>query len=323
VLTYVGIYFSEAEAKNIHSSLSSFLSHKNSVDEGKPERANFIALQIYGKIGLMGTLLSVKLHQNIKKVIVALILLSIFIVVLNFTDFSRNINDFFFLISSPIQKSFWQAGKSVSDFATGILKTSTIKKEIEGLRFENQELLGQIAVLTELKRENEILREALGLGLEKESELMLVRIISKDISQDSILVNKGEKDGVSKGLAVITGQKVLLGRVGSVYDRFSEVVLISNKESSFGARIPEREIDGIIKGEGGFNLSFVLIPREKEILENDTVVTSVLGGVYPEGLLVGQIKTIKKSDVDPFQSAEIKPAFNVNNLDYLFIIKND
>ncbi len=252
-----------------------------------------------------------------------MVLLSIFIVVLNFTGFSKNIKNFFFLISSPIQKSFWQAGKSVSDFATGILRTSAIKKEIEDFRLENQELLGQVAVLTELKRENEILREALGLGLEKESELMLVRIISKDIFQDSILVNKGEKDGVSKGLTVITGQKVLLGRVGSVYNRFSEVILISNKKSSFGARIPEREIDGIIKGRGGFNLSFVLIPREKEILENDTVVTSALGGVYPEGLLVGQIKTIKKSDVAPFQSAEIKPAFNVNNLDYLFIIKND
>jgi len=200
------------------------------------------------------------------------------------------------------------------------LEIKTLKKETEDLRLENQELIWQIAVLTELKRENETLRGALELGLEKELELMLVRVINKDISQDSILVNKGRKEGVLEGSAVITAQKVLLGKVRTVYESFSEVVLISNKESSFGARIPERDADGVIKGKGSFNLSLDLIPREKEISEGDVVITSALGDVYPPGLLVGQIKTIKKSDVDPFQSAEVKAAFDINNLDYLFIV---
>ena len=260
------------------------------------------------------------LHWNIKKIVAVLVLLFVLIAVFNFTGFSKNIKNFFFLISSPIQKAFWQAGKSISGFASGILEIKTLKKEIEDLRLENQELIWQIAVLTELKRENETLRGALELGLEKELELMLVRVINKDISQDSILVNKGRKEGVLEGSAVITAQKVLLGKVRTVYEGFSEVVLISNKESSFGARIPERDADGVIKGKGSFNLSLDLIPREKEISEGDVVITSALGDVYPPGLLVGQIKTIKKSDVDPFQSAEVKAAFDINNLDYLFIV---
>ncbi|MDP1538957.1 MAG: rod shape-determining protein MreC [bacterium] len=264
--------------------------------------------------------LNIKLYQNIKKIIAVLLLLAIVVVVLNFTGVSKNIKNFFFLISSPIQKSFWQAGKNVSGFAAGILEARILKKEIDNLHFENQELLSQIVALKELKKENETLREALGLGLEKEFELMVVRVINKDISQDSILVDKGGKDGVLSGWPVITGQKVLLGKIGQVYDRFSEVILISNKESSFGAKIPEREIDGIVKGKGSFNLYFDLIPREKEISEAELVITSVLGGVYPQGLLVGEIKTIRKSDIEPFQTAEITPLFNVKNLDYLFII---
>jgi rod shape-determining protein MreC len=127
-----------------------------------------------------------------------------------------------------------------------------------------------------------------------------------------------------------------LGKIGQVYDRFSEVILISNKESSFGAKIlvgeseedksssspfaEARVIDGIVKGKGSFNLYFDLIPREKEISERELVITSVLGGIYPQGLLVGEIKTIRKSDIEPFQTAEITPLFNVKNLDYLFII---
>lgn len=264
--------------------------------------------------------LNIKLYQNIKKIIVVLLLLAIVVAVLNFTGFSKNIKNFFFLISSPVQKSFWQAGKNVSDFAAGILEARVLKKELDNLHFRNQELLSQIIALKELKEENETLREALGLGLEKEFELMVVRVISKDISQDAILVDKGGKDGVLSGWPVITGQKVLLGKIGQVYDRFSEVILISNKESSFGAKIPEKEIYGIVRGKGSFNLYFDLIPREKEISEAELVITSVLGGVYPQGLLVGEIKTIRKSALEPFQTAEITPFFNIKNLDYLFII---
>lgn len=257
---------------------------------------------------------------NIKKIVAVLVLFFVLMVVFNFTGFSKNIKNFFFFISSPIQKAFWQAGKSISGFVSGILEIKTLKKETENFRLENQRLLNQIAVLTELKKENETLREALKIGLEKELELTLVRVVNKDISQDSILVNKGERDGISQGSAVITAQKVLLGKVRTVYEGFSEVVLISNKESSFAARIPEKDADGVIKGKGSFSLSLDLIPREKEISENDVVITSALGGIYPAGLLVGQIKTIKKSDVDPFQSAEVKAAFDINNLDYLFIV---
>ena len=266
--------------------------------------------------------LNIKLYQkNIKKIIAVLVLLAIIVIVSNFTGFSKNIKNFFFLISSPIQKSFWQAGKNVSVFSAGILEVRILKKELDKLYLKNQELLSQIVAIIELKKENEVLREALGLGLEKEFQLMLVQIISKDISQDSILINKGKKDGVLEGWPVITGEKVLLGRIGQVYSRFSEVILISNKKSSFDAKISDTEIYGIVKGEEKFKIYLDLIPKDKAIFEGkDVIITSALGGVYPQGLLVGEIKTISKSDTDPFQRAEITPFFNIKNLDYLFII---
>jgi len=280
---------------------------------------------------------NIKLYQNIKKIIAVSVLLAIIVIVSNFTGFSKNIKNFFFLISSPIQKSFWQAGKNVSVYFAGILEVRILKKELDNLHLKNQELLSQIVAIIELKKENEVLREALGLGLEKEFQLMLAQIISKDISQDSILINKGKKDGVLEGWPVITGQKVLLGRIGQVYSRFSEVILISNKKSSFDAKISEVEEDksssspfavardteiyGIVKGEGKFKIYLDLIPKDKAIFEGkDVIITSALGGVYPQGLLVGEIKTISKSDTDPFQRAEITPFFNIKDLDYLFII---
>ena len=50
------------------------------------------------------------------------------------------------------------------------------------------------------------------------------------------------------------------------------------------------------------------------------MVTSALTGVFPQGLLVGGIKEIVKSDLEPFQAAQIQPAFNIRDLEKLFII---
>jgi rod shape-determining protein MreC len=271
--------------------------------------------------------LNIKPGNKEKKTIAIFVLFFILIIFFNFSGFSDNIKNFSFFVSSPIQKIFWPVGKNISDFTSGVLKTGVLKKEIEILHHENQELIGQIISLIELRKENKALREALGLGLEKEFDLMLARATGKDIFRDSILIDKGSKDGVFEGLPVITRGKALSGRIGQVYDNFSEVILISNKESSFDAKIFEesadesRQVYGIAKGKGGFGLYFDLIPKDQNVFERDIVVTSALGGIYPPGLLIGEIKEVKKSDIDPFQAAEIKPAFDIKDLDYLFIIK--
>ncbi len=256
------------------------------------------------------------------KVTLILILLIVFFIVLNLAGFIYEVKNFFYLISSPIQKTLWQTGDNISDFFEGISEIKILKKELETIYLKNQELLSQIVALKELKKENETLRNALNIGLEKDFQLKLSQVISKDISQDSILIDKGTKDGILKGFPVVTYQKTLLGRIGEVYENFSEVILISNKESSFDAEVQDREAEGLVKGKGNLELYLDFIPKDKEIFEGDFVVTTALGGIFPTGLLVGSIKEIKKSDIQPFQTAEIKPSFEIKELDKLFIITN-
>jgi len=246
--------------------------------------------------------------------------LVVFFLVLNLSGFSKEIKNFFYSISEPVQKTFFGAGKKTSDFFEGIFQGYDLKKENEGLTLKIQSLLAENAQLKELKKENEILRESLGLGLEKDFKLAFAETNGKDISQDFLLINKGFKDGISEGQPVITQQKTLVGEIGEVYENFSKIMLITNKESSFDAKIPDSDIYGIVKGRGNFELYLDLIPKEKEIKEGDLVITASLGGVFPEGFLVGEIKKVNKSDVKPFQQADIKPAFDIKELENVFII---
>jgi len=226
------------------------------------------------------------------------------------------------LISSPFQKAFWGAGKEISDFFETFSNNQKIKEENKELELRVQELLVENNYLSELEKENKTLKEALGIGLEEDFELIFGQVIAKDIFKDIIKINKGSEDGVSEGMPAITSQKVLVGKVGKVYNNFSEIVLISNTESSFDAEIAEKEIYGVVKGLGNFEIYLDLIPKEEEIAEKDLIFTAALGGVFPKGILVGEIEKVEKKDIETFQTARLKPIFNIKEAENLFIISN-
>lgn len=254
------------------------------------------------------------------KTYLLLVLCLFFLTILNLSPIQNEVKNFFYLISAPIQKKFWQAGQGLANFFETISEIKNLKKENEELKLRIKELLVENTGLKELKKENEMLREALGIGLEKEFRLALAQVVAKDLSQDFLLINKGSQDNISEDLTVISQQKFLIGKISQVYKNFSKVMLITNKDNVFDAKIGDSEISGLVKGKGNFKIFIDLVPQEKELKIGDLVVTSGLEAVFPHGLLVGEIQEIKKSDINPWQQAEIKPAFDIREISNVFII---
>lgn len=255
--------------------------------------------------------------------IIVILFIVFFAVVLNMTGLSKTVKGFFYSVSSPIQKILWQCGDKISDFSEGVFKTGDLKKENEELIYENLDLMNEIAALQYLKKENEVLREVLEIGLQKDFKLILAQVVGKDLYQDIIFLNVGLSDGVEKNMPVINQQKTIIGKVDEVYKKNSRITIISSLKSSFDAKILREngDIFGIVKGRGGSQIYLDLIPQEQEVFAGDMVTTSRLSGVFPEGLLVGRIKEVRKSDVRHFQQAEIQSSFKINELENLFIIK--
>jgi rod shape-determining protein MreC len=251
-----------------------------------------------------------------------LILVIVVLLIFSLNFFSKEVRNFFYSVSRPVQNIFWRTGDRISDFFEGIFGRENLKKENEELKSENQKLLAENVTLEEIKTENQTLRKALKIGLEKEFQLDFAEVAGKYIDQDSILINKGSKNGLFENMPVITEDKVLVGKIVEVHRDFSRVALISNKESFFDVQISGKGIDGLVRGKGSSEVYLDLIPRDKEIREGDLVVSSSLGGKYPEGLLVGVVKEIKKSDIQPFQQAEISPFLDLQELKNVFVILN-
>lgn len=242
------------------------------------------------------------------------------IVLVSLNFFQSEVRNFFYLISQPFQKCFNKINQSISDFGGVIFNIKELKQEKEVLLLENQSLKSQLAALKEIENENETIRQALDLNLQEEFALLMVEVTLRDSLHDFILINKGGSHGISKGMSVISGQRILVGRVAEVYDDFSQVMLITSGKSVFPGKIQEGDIGGVIKGLGNSGLFFDLIPQQKQVSAGQQVVTVGLDKVFPKGILVGEIESVQKSDLAPFQQARIKPSFDVQGLETVFVI---
>ncbi len=253
-----------------------------------------------------------------KRQLIILGLIILVFVCLSF--FQPGLKNFFYSFSMPGQNILSYIGKNLSLIFDVFLKAGIRQKENQALQKENQALKGRLDYLRELERENNFLRGALSLGLKKEFRLLLSEITFYNSNEDLLVINKGKDDGVTKDMAVITAERVLIGKTGEVYNGFSQVILTTNQESNFPVKVAEKDFSAKAKGEGEGRLLLDFIPRDKEVESGNLIFSAGLDGVFPKGLLVGEVKTVQKSDLDTYKKAEIKPAFSVSDLSVVFII---
>ena len=253
---------------------------------------------------------------------ILVLIISGIILILSLNFFQKTAKGFFYTISAPIQQILWGAGNSVSGFFETVVGSKNLKTENDQLKLEIQTLLAEGSSLKELKKENEVLREALQIGLQKDFQLVFVTVIGKDIGQESILINQGAGDGLLVGMPVVTEQKVLLGRISEIFENSSRVILIFSKTSSFDAKVSGTETTGVARGQGNSKIEFDLVPQEKALKVDDLVVSSSLGGIYPEGLLAGVVSKVSRNDVTPFYQADIAPLFDIQKTSAVFVILN-
>lgn len=279
---------------------------------------------------------------SFKKIIIGPLSLLLFIAVMNL--FQAPVRNSFQFIYTPVSGLAGQAGKTVSDFFQSFTGYKNLRQENKKLQEENQRLWSEIIATNAILNENQRLTEALQNTKDDNFEIVLARVIGIDVANGFILVDKGSDQGISEKMPLISSTKVLYGVVFKVYKDFSQVMLISNQNSAVNVKVisaktarqeqfqeenpsenkqsNQTPIYGIVKGEGNLSIYLDLVNYESNIDQDNVLVTSALGEIYPKNLLVGRITDIIKDDLKPFQEARIQPFFNIKNIEDLFVIKN-
>ncbi|MGU5794942.1 rod shape-determining protein MreC [Aeromonas hydrophila] len=199
---------------------------------------------------------------------------------------------------------------------------------IEQTKQQEQQLFtlrSRLLKLDHLEHENQRLRELLGSPVHKESRKMVAELLSVDSDPFShqVLINKGALDGVYNGQPVINDQGVI-GQVLHVGSTTSRVLLITDSSHGIPVRVLRNDLRAIASGSGELDkLELRNLPRNTDVQVGDLLVTSGLGGRFPEGYPVATVTRSDYVEGKPFAQVEAKPLVALDRLRYLLLLWTD
>ncbi len=211
--------------------------------------------------------------------------------------------------------SFLFGIKNIVQFRGIISESNTLKSEMLDLR-------AQFIETEDIRRENELLRTQLNIGSRKNYNLETVKFfnVSYEEITSTAFINKGQKDGIEMGMPVIIGKSTLIGLVLEVFDKYSKVMLVTDKR--FKMTVLDEGLDHFLamgSGRGEVLLDFVA-PRDN-FREKELIVSEVSEKV-PAFLVIGEIESISYAEADLFKKVKIKPAFLDLDIRNGFVIKD-
>lgn len=180
-----------------------------------------------------------------------------------------------------------------------------------------------------LKEENEDLKKLLELKNTMSSYEMIYTTITNrntDYWFYTVTIDKGKKDGISEDMVVIN-ESGLVGRVIEVHPLSSVVKLITSNDSVNKIAVDitsgENTYKGIISGYDSSN-DYILVTSIRstsDIKEGDIVTTNGLGTLFPEGIMVGEVKEISNDDLGVSKVLKVKSFVDFENIRYLAVLK--
>jgi rod shape-determining protein MreC len=225
---------------------------------------------------------------------------------------------------APIQTTLNGPSNAVGGLENSARSVVDLNTEVLFLRGEVARLEQEAVRNAELERENQQLREALNLkSAYPDWEYLEASVVATDPANlvRALTINKGSKDGVKEGMTVVTPAG-LVGRVTKVTPVAAKVLLLTDSSSSVTSMIQNSRAVGVVNGERAEYLQMSYIPQAETVRSGDKAVTSGLGGIYPPGILIGNVVSVSKKDTDMFQEARIDPAVKTDNLEKVLIITN-
>ena len=213
--------------------------------------------------------------------------------------------------------------RSLSDAVTSPFKKIALRdKDNKMLRKRIDELLLERAKCQEAVFENKRLNELLQLRENQQQYISAARVLSRGIDQWShtFVLDKGEKDGVSKDMSAIT-PKGFAGKIFNVTESYSKLLLLTDINFSAAIRLQESRQEGIVSGTGTRKLVLKYIPYEEVVKTGEIIITSGLDQLFPPGIPVGFISRIDKQATGHFQYIEVTPYVDDSKMEEVLIIK--
>ncbi len=224
------------------------------------------------------------------------------------------------LVGSKIGSNFYSLSSSLRSTYNDQTKKLNFLEIINELEEKNKQLIVENSRLNKLEEENSKLRQHLKFLEEKEQNYVIANVVSRKISANpeetlnDLIIDKGKKDGLVEGLAVID-EGIVVGKLSKVEQNISQVTLKTNSNCKLASTLNNLDkTTGIAQGNLGLTISMNFIPQLEEISKGNLVVTSGLEENIPRGLVIGEILEVDSNSNEIWQNAAIDPLTDFDDL---------
>ncbi len=262
--------------------------------------------------------------RSIRDLIVTVILLSLGLIVL-FSSFEKDQSRAFVSVVYSVFKPINQTVTFVQEKATGLFNSYVwlvnVSRENRDLTEEVRRLRAEIVSLREKELENKRLKKVLELKTKLDFPTLIAQIIGQDASGffRTVLINKGSDDGVLPDMPVTVAEGVV-GKISRSSPSMAQVMMITDPSMSVDCRIERTRDRGLLSGSYSYSCLLQYVNKEAQIGEGDLVVTSGLDGIFPRGLIVGMIQSIRSSEHGLFLEAVVTPAAKLSEIEEVVVI---
>lgn len=244
-------------------------------------------------------------------------------------SFVLNFKTLGFSVFSTVSKGVYNVGNGVKNAVAAVSELSKLRKEYNELvvKLENYEQMRRSN--TEIRKENERLKELLDFSISLEEKNYPAQIIARDTDNlyPYLTIDKGTVHGIKKNMPVIAYQDGNSGVVGKITQvgRYTSIVMpVYSLDCSISARIQNSRDLGLVSGNGREDLPLSMKYIRKRVLEDlhygDIIVTSGENNNYMRDIPIGTISKISVLDYNSSLDIELSPAVDFSRLENVVVV---
>lgn len=222
-----------------------------------------------------------------------------------------------------------RAQNNLSFFSAGINKLLNHYILLVNTSQENdllhQELLDikqQLVQMNEMESDLRRLNNLLDFKKSIAMKMLAARVIGQDISGDfrGLKIDKGSQDGVQVGMGVIHAGGAV-GRIQRVSETYSEVLTLNDPASNIDVIIQRSRARGIVSGASdSLHCKLRYMDRLEDITQDDAIITTHFGNIFPKGILVGHVTEIESTSNGILLDVSLKAAIDTHRLEEVLVV---
>ncbi|HEY8687228.1 MAG TPA: rod shape-determining protein MreC [Chloroflexota bacterium] len=228
-------------------------------------------------------------------------------------------------VAAPFASVASAVATDTGDVVSGVTQGNRWRDENKSLQDQVGIVVRQNMLLQAQLHDYKLLQSMLSFDeLNNHMEFLTARVIMQDPNglAPYILINRGTRDGLRRGMTVVTDHGYFVGSIIDLTSNAAKVQLVTSPSSSVGALDLKTRATGLVEGQYSGLLQLHWVVANSTLRKLDFIVTSGQENLFPRTILIGQVMSVQHQNSALFQSAVIQPAADFSNLEIVQVIRN-